>query len=1018
MKKRIFAFDLGKTSIGYCVRENHDIKEANSFIIEKNHSDATSLRERRRIKKTLKAHKAREKYFKELWQDCGLELLPANDQKFTKEFSSAGDDNIYTSCLLRIALLQNRKLEHWQIYKALHNALQRRGYDSNLVWKASQTDDDKENQKLIEKYTQENNQELISRDEYKYPCYYDAVRLGLWDESQPETFKKQLPFNQSIKVRTTNYVAPRNLVEKELKQLWINAQKQIPALNKYSTEEFLYGEYEQAYGSYINPEFRQYMGTERDWQGVLGQKIPRINNRIIAKCKLLSKRNVCKADTIENAGLVILLKLKNLRITNTYGEKILLNTEQINQIYKNWLSKIEKRDGKLDTTLTKKEIETVIEQSISDKLEPMKANISGRSSFCRRACEIMKKVILSGELYPQNLDISEFVDPAGCKNGITEEEIKTMLSKIGDWNNLYIPDNRGENISNTELTRVKTDLIIGNITNPIVRNRLQIFRDLLLDLVNQYGKPDEVILEFVRDGADNSLFGQEKARAITNNIKNNEKHNQEIKTKLEEQNVYSPTNFEKYKLLEMQRSICVYSGKMIGISDLDKCEIDHIYPRTMGGNDALYNKVLCYREENQKKKGRTPYEWLASDEKEWAKYIFRLNELKSSLGKKKFELLTSPPETCAKLIESYNALAETSHIARVAQQLIALVFGWQLQAEGEKRHIFVNNGASTAAIRKRYRLNSLLGDDAKKNRENDKHHALDAICISYSRDFKYDKNSGKDIIEGFSRENVRNALENIMPYPYTNKKPLKENLRPQETIYGLRSYGEKNYITNRIDIEKIEQNAKKIENIIDKAIKEDLKSKLTLKMSSNEWTEMLKNYIHPTKKTRVKKVMIIVSEGKIEKDTNGRERIGEFCDFGTKGTKHQFKHSKGHKGQILYFDEKNKVKVMPVYSNISKEDVKNKLLQMGCTLYNKGQMFYSGCLVANKKPFEASVYYKIKDENGNEKAKPFKQTVESGIYKLRTIISSGAIKLENSCGLEILTNAGTFAASGFYKYER
>ena len=78
MKKRIFAFDLGKTSIGYCVRENHDIKEANSFIIEKNHSDATSLRERRRIKKTLKAHKAREKYFKELWQDCGLELLPAN----------------------------------------------------------------------------------------------------------------------------------------------------------------------------------------------------------------------------------------------------------------------------------------------------------------------------------------------------------------------------------------------------------------------------------------------------------------------------------------------------------------------------------------------------------------------------------------------------------------------------------------------------------------------------------------------------------------------------------------------------------------------------------------------------------------------------------------------------------------------------------------------------------------------------------------------------------------------------
>ena len=79
---------------------------------------------------------------------------------------------------------------------------------------------------------------------------------------------------------------------------------------------------------------------------------------------------------------------------------------------------------------------------------------------------------------------------------------------------------------------------------------------------------------------------------------------------------------------------------------------------------------------------------------------------------------------------------------------------------------------------------------------------------------------------------------------------------------------------------------------------------------------MLENYIHPKKKSRVKKVMIAVSEGNIETDLNGRERIGEFADFGTKGVKHQFKHSKGHKGQILYFNEKGNVKVMPVYSKI------------------------------------------------------------------------------------------------------
>ena len=37
----------------------------------------------------------------------------------------------------------------------------------------------------------------------------------------------------------------------------------------------------------------------------------------------------------------------------------------------------------------------------------------------------------------------------------------------------------------------------------------------------------------------------------------------------------------------MQTCKCVYCGDTIGIDDLDRCEIDHIYPRSQGGNDAL-----------------------------------------------------------------------------------------------------------------------------------------------------------------------------------------------------------------------------------------------------------------------------------------------------------------------------------------------------------------------------------------------------------------------------------------------
>ena len=70
-------------------------------------------------------------------------------------------------------------------------------------------------------------------------------------------------------------------------------------------------------------------------------------------------------------------------------------------------------------------------------------------------------------------------------------------------------------------------------------------------------------------------------------MKKNEKENNEIRKELEDTDCYSVTNFEKLKLLRLQGGKCIYSGKNISVSDFDKCEIDHIFPRTLGGNDSF-----------------------------------------------------------------------------------------------------------------------------------------------------------------------------------------------------------------------------------------------------------------------------------------------------------------------------------------------------------------------------------------------------------------------------------------------
>lgn len=1010
--KKIFAFDMGKKGLGYCCREGSKINCAGSIIVEPDHSSIEDVRNRRRIIRTRNSHKSREKYFNKLWHvEAGLEILDNNDELFKTEFSKQNDETIYNSTLLRIALLQNRKLENWQIYKALHNAFQRRGYDSALPWKNSKTKDDEESEKQVKIYTQKDGKELIEKDEFQYPCYYDALSLGLWEEKNPYDLKRTIS-KEPQKIRTGGRVAPRNLVIKELSDLWIAAQKQIPKLQKISVEKFLYGDYREPYASYTNPDWRKNMGKKEDWQGVLGQKIPRFNNRVISKCKLLPKRNVCSADTIENIVFTLLYQLKNFRYTNSKGKVgCRLAPFDIKEIYDNnievWINNLEenKKNNKNHTfTVSKTEIEKVIGKgeiytTKNEKFESFKANTSGRSSFCRRALQIMNEIILTGT-EPQDIEVSKYVDKSTTNNPITEEEIREMLSKVGDWNELYIPDNRAEVAELAQNSDIQSDLMIGSITNPIVRNRLQIFKNLLIDMIRKYGKPEEVIFEFVRDGKDNSLFGAEKAKATEQMMKNNEKKNEEIKKNLGDD--YSAINFLKYKLAEMQDWKCIYSGRKIGITDFAACEIDHIFPRTDDGNDALYNKVICYKEENADKLGRTPYEWLYHNIARWQEYVTRVKSLSQKLGKTKTALLTLPPEQSEKLLEKKNALNETAQIAKVAQSITAFILGWGLQVKGENRHIFVNNGSSTHKIRQQFKLNRLLGNDEKKNRENDKHHALDAICISYSKDFRYNTEKHKYEIDNLDIPHIEEVINSIVPYPYTNDKPLKSAVAPEETIYGKKIKDGKTYITKRISLADIKKDTKSINKISDEDIKKDLLLKSEQNLSERDWTNLLQDYIHPKRGTRVKKVITLEEfKGKITYDSNGRERLGEYCDFGNKGTKGQFKRSKQHRGQILYFDDKGKVKVMPVYSNKKVQDVKDELINMGCKLYRGGEMFNSGCQIEIPNDFKAG-----------------SNMYPKGLYKLSTITTAGQIKIENNSGNQLLTSATYLVQAEFKKSKK
>ncbi len=153
----------------------------------------------------------------------------------------------------------------------------------------------------------------------------------------------------------------------------------------------------------------------------------------------------------------------------------------------------------------------------------------------------------------------------------------------------------------------------------------------------------------------------------------------------------------------------------------------------------------------------------------------------------------------------YTALAETAWITKLAQTIISICFGWQngVGADGRKRVTAVSGGL-TARVRRKYCLNSILnpcpeGEDAflweekcEKNRSDDRHHALDAMVISFIpgwvRDvrkehfFRFPEPIHQNAKGFFDREIV-----GVVPKNIALEKPSLE-----ETIYGRRVLPEGN----------------------------------------------------------------------------------------------------------------------------------------------------------------------------------------------------------------------------------
>jgi CRISPR-associated endonuclease Csn1 len=171
---------------------------------------------------------------------------------------------------------------------------------------------------------------------------------------------------------------------------------------------------------------------------------------------------------------------------------------------------------------------------------------------------------------------------------------------------------------------------------------------------------------------------------------------------------------------------CPYSGVPISPRTAlsDEIEIEHILPFSQTLDDSLNNKTLSIRKANRIKGNRTPWEARADFEAQGWSYDGILQRANRMSKYKSYRFVPDGYERW--LGKDGNdflarALNDTRYLSRVATEYLRLV------CPGSATRVIP--GQMTAKLRYYFGLNDVLGLNGEKNRNDHRHHAVDACVI-------------------------------------------------------------------------------------------------------------------------------------------------------------------------------------------------------------------------------------------------------------------------------------------------
>lgn len=304
----------------------------------------------------------------------------------------------------------------------------------------------------------------------------------------------------------------------------------------------------------------------------------------------------------------------------------------------------------------------------------------------------------------------------------------------------------------------------GRIANPTVHIGLNQVRKVVNALIAKYGHPAEVIVEVARDLKQSKEQRDEESKRQRANQDRNNRYRALIASqlgiaeeKVRRDDLQKVLLWEELNLGDALNRKCPYSGVSISLGMLlsDEVEIEHILPFSMTLDDSLNNKTVAMRRANRDKGNATP--WQAFGERTVSGYDFNAILLRAELMPKNKRYRFGKDGLKQWLREDKDFLAralnDTRYLSRVAREYLRLI------CPGAR----VIPGQMTAMLRGRFGLNNVLGVNGEKNRNDHRHHAVDACVIGVTDQGMLQKFASAS---ASARERHLSRLVENMPEPW------------------------------------------------------------------------------------------------------------------------------------------------------------------------------------------------------------------------------------------------------------